>query len=65
MDLRFNGSTGKSPEPESKEELFLVACCIEDRRIWRDVVSLSADEIHEAIENLQRLGWGFELVTLD
>lgn len=64
MDLRFNGKVGRLPEPGSAESMLLAACSVEDKRLWRDVAALPSWEIYEAIERLQRLGWGFELVTI-
>lgn len=64
MDLRFNGRIGRAPDPQSTEALFLAACCAEDRRVWRALCDHKAWEIREAIETLQRLGWGFEWVTV-
>lgn len=64
MELRFNGAVGRAPEPGSAESMLLAACSVEDRRLWRDVANLPSWQIYEAIERLQALGWGFELVTI-
>jgi hypothetical protein len=64
MDLRFNGSVGKLPDPESPEFLILACCSAEDSRVWRCLHTLKPREISEAIETLQHLGWGFEWINL-
>ena len=62
--LIFTGKTGYLPEPGTIEFIFLEGCAKENRKVWEYLSRCSKGEIEATIEHLQRLGWGFEWVTL-
>lgn len=61
MDLRFDGRVGEIPEPETLEFMVLAACA--DRKAW-PLMNLKVGDFERAIAALQRMGWGFQWITL-
>lgn len=62
MDLIFNGRHGQPPDEDSVEYDVLEACTTTEA--WPTVLDLPAEEFEDAINRLQRLGWGFEWIAV-
>jgi hypothetical protein len=64
MHLVFNGICGNPPELGSDEHLFLVACSTELPELWEYFDGMEEDDVASIVEALQRMGWGFQYITL-
>jgi hypothetical protein len=64
MNLLFNGQQGMDPEYGSPEHNFLLACTFEQPELWAEFDDMDDSEVEAIVDNLVRLGWGFEFVTL-
>lgn len=58
MDLIFTGRTGRLPPEDSVERMVLEACA--DPGTWPRLKRLEPGDFEWAIDQLRKLGWGFE-----